>query len=257
MNLRRLFVIASNVFREVLRDRVLYLVGLFALIMLLAGRLVPELSSLATSKVLLDLGLGAIALISLVVTVFVGSGLIHKEIEKRTVLVLLAKPMSRSEFVVGKHLGLSAVLALLIAAMGAIYFLLLRAYSVPFDIVPLSLSLVFLWLEQSLLAAVAMLFGSAMSPLLTTLLTFAIYAVGHLSPDLVKLAAIAENPGLQKAVRSLYLVVPDLDRLNLRNDAIYSNLPNAQGLGALALYAFVYIAFLLAGSTLIFQRREF
>ncbi len=257
MNLRRLFVIASNVFREVLRDRVLYLVGVFVLIMLLAGQLVPEVASLATSKVLLDLGLGAIALISLVVTVFVGSSLINKEIEKRTVLVLLAKPMTRSEFVVGKHFGLSAVLAVLIAAMGAIYFLLLRAYSVPFDFIPLFLSLVFLWLELSLLAAVAMLFGSAMSPLLTTLLTFAVYAVGHLSPDIVKLAAIAESPGLQKAVRSLYLVLPDLDRLNLRNDAIYSNLPNAQGLGTLALYALVYIAFLLAGSTLIFQRREF
>jgi len=257
MNIRRLFVIASNVFREVIRDRILYLVGVFVLVMLLAGQLVPDLSSLAASKVLLDLGLGAIALISLVVTVFVGSSLINKEIEKRTVLVLLAKPMTRSEFVVGKHLGLSAVLALLIAVMGAIYFLLLRAYSVSFELVPLSLSLIFLWLELSLLAAVALLFGSAMSPLLSTLLTFAIYAVGHLSPDLVKLAAIAENPGLQRAVRSLYLVIPDLARLNLRNDAVYSNLPSAQGLGAIALYALVYTAFLLAGSTLIFQRREF
>ena len=77
MNLRRLCVIASNVFREVLRDRILYLVGVFALIMLMAGRLVPEVASLATSKILMDLGLGAIALISLVVTVFVGSGLIN------------------------------------------------------------------------------------------------------------------------------------------------------------------------------------
>ncbi len=257
MNLRRLLVIASNVFREVLRDRVFYLVGIFTLIMVLAGQLIPEVASIATGKVMLDVGLGAIALIGLVVTVFVGSSLIHKEIEKRTVLVLLAKPMTRSEFVVGKHLGLSAVLAVLIAAMGAIYFLLLRAYGIPFELVPLVLSLIFLWLELSLLAAVALLFGSAMSPLLTTLLTFAIYAVGHLSPDIVKLAAITENPGLQRAVRSLYLVLPDLDRLNLRNDAIYSNLPNGQGLGAIALYALVYIAFLLAGSSLIFQRREF
>lgn len=257
MNLRRILVIASNVFREVLRDRILYLVGVFALVMLLAGQLVPALSSLAASKVMLDLGLGAIAIIGLIVTVFVGSSLIHKEIEKRTVLVLLAKPMTRSEFIVGKHFGLCAVLGLLIAAMGAIYFLLLGVYSVPFEPVPLALSLLFLWLELSLLAAVAMLFGAAMSPLLTTLLTFALYAVGHLSPDLVKLATLAENPGLQKAVRSLYLVLPNLDRLNLRNDAIYSNLPSPQGLGGIALYAIVYTVFLLAGSTLIFQRREF
>lgn len=173
------------------------------------------------------------------------------------IFALLAKPMTRSEFVVGKHLGLCAVLAVLIAAMGTINVLLLQAYQVPFELLPIALSLLFLWLELSLLAAVALLFGSAMSPLLTTLLTFAIYAVGHLSPDLVKLATLTENPGIQRAVRGFYLVLPDLTRLNLRNDAVYSNLPNAQGLAAIAGYALVYIAFLLAGSSLLFQRREF
>jgi ABC-type transport system involved in multi-copper enzyme maturation permease subunit len=257
MNVHRIWVIANNVFREVIRDRVLYLIGVFALAMLLAGRLIPEVASVASAKILQDIGLGAIALIGLVVAVFVGAGLINKEIEKRTVLVLLAKPMGRSEFILGKHLGLCAVLAVLIATMGLINGLLLHSYQISFDLGAMALSLVFLWLELCLVAAVALLFGAAMSSLLATLLTLAIFAMGHLSPDLVKLAALTDNPELQRAVRSLYLVLPDLSRLNLRNDAIYSNLPPAVTLGAIALYALLYITALLALSSVIFQRREF
>lgn len=257
MNLRRLLVLAQNVFREVIRDRLLYLIGLFTLIMVAAGRLVPELSSIAAEKVLQDLGLGAIALLGLVVTVFVGSNLVQAEVEKRTLLVLLAKPMTRSEFIVGKHLGLCGVLAVLIAAMGAIHLLLLQAYQVAFDAGPVLWALLFLWLELCLLGAIALLFGAVMSPLLTTLLTFALYGIGQLSPDIVKLTQVTENPGLQRAVRLLYLVLPDLSRLNFRNDAIYGNLPGPGGLAIAALYALVYTSLLLAGASLLFQRREF
>ena len=121
MVLSRIVVIARNVFLEVIRDRILYLIAIFALLMVAASFLLPEVAAGAQDKITLDLGLAGIHLLSVIVAVFVGTGLVNKEIEKRTVLVLIAKPVSRAEFLIGKHLGLSAVLAVLIAALAAIF----------------------------------------------------------------------------------------------------------------------------------------
>ena len=122
MSLSRIWVVATNVFKEVIRDRVLYLVGLYAILMFAAAALLPSVAANAQDKIILDIGLAGIHLLGLVVTVFVGTGLINKEIEKRTVLVLISKPVSRLEFILGKHLGLSAVLAVLLGGLTAIYF---------------------------------------------------------------------------------------------------------------------------------------
>ncbi|MEL6385042.1 MAG: ABC transporter permease subunit, partial [Cyanobacteria bacterium J06626_18] len=121
MSLSRVWVIASNVFKEVIRDRVLYLIVLYAVLLFAVSGLLPEVAAGAQDKITLDLGLAGIHLLGLIVTVFVGTSLINKEIEKRTVLVLIAKPVSRLEFIIGKHLGLSAVLAVLMVLLTAIY----------------------------------------------------------------------------------------------------------------------------------------
>ena len=115
----RIWTIARNVFLEVIRDRILYVVGVFGIIMVLAITLLPEVAAGTEDKLILDTALAAINILSLFVVVFIGTGLINKEIEKKTVLVLIAKPVSRTEFILGKHLGLSLVMAVLIAALTA------------------------------------------------------------------------------------------------------------------------------------------
>jgi len=115
MDAARVVAIAQNVFRETIRDRVLYLVMVFAVAMLGAIVLIPQVANQAHNKIIADLGLAAIHFLALVVAIFVGTGLVNKEIERRTVYVLIAKPMSRAEFIVGKHLGLSALLSVLLA----------------------------------------------------------------------------------------------------------------------------------------------
>ncbi|WP_035988906.1 ABC transporter permease [Leptolyngbya sp. KIOST-1] len=259
MVLSRVGVIARTVFLEVIRDRILYLVALFALVMVIARVLLPDISAGAENKILLDLGLAAIHLLSVIVAVFVGTGLINKEIEKRTVLVLIAKPVSRAEFIVGKHLGLTAVLAVLIAALGLIFVLLLGASGVPFDLGSIGLALLFMVLEAALLVAVAIAFGVFTSSLLATLLTFAVYLMGHLSQDMVAFGELSDNPAVQRLTNTLYLVLPDLERLNLRNAAAYGLdlLPTAPDLGSHALYGLLYTALLLAVAVLIFSRRQF
>ncbi|NET54404.1 MAG: ABC transporter permease subunit, partial [Merismopedia sp. SIO2A8] len=114
MSWGRIWVIASNGFREVIRDRILYIIGLFALLLIIAQRLLQEVAASTLDKIIIDFGLAAIGILGALIAVFVGTGLINKEIEKRTLLVLIPKPLNRAELIIGKHLGLSAVIAVCI-----------------------------------------------------------------------------------------------------------------------------------------------
>ncbi|HEY9906022.1 MAG TPA: ABC transporter permease [Thermosynechococcaceae cyanobacterium] len=257
VNLNRTLVIAANVFREVIRDRVLYLVGLFALVLFAAARLLPEVSAATENKIILDVGLAAMALLSLVIAVFVGTGLVNKEIEKRTVLVLMAKPISRAEFIVGKHLGLTAVLAVLVTVMTALYMGVLSLYRIPYPVAPIALSSLYLLLQLSLITAVAIVFGVFTSSLLAALLTFAVYLMGNFSRDLVTLGALSKNPTIESFTRTLYLVLPDLARLDLKNQAVHNLIPGVDVLLTNAAYGLLYIVVLLVISTLIFTVKEF
>lgn len=259
MNLARVGVIASNVFREVIRDRVLYLAALFAVGFVLANVLIPQVAAGTETQILLDVGLAAIELLGLVIAVFVGTGLINKEIEKRTVYVLIAKPITHAEFIVGKHLGLSAVLAVLVAGMVAIYLLVLTFNRVPVPVGSILVAAVYQWLELSLMTAVAILFGVFTSSLLAALLSFAIYLMGHFSRDLVDLGKLSETPAIETVTQILYLILPDLSRLNLKNQAVYGMqlLPPVPELVVNALYAGLYTTVLLAIATVIFSRRQF
>lgn len=257
MNLGRIFVMSANVFQEVIRDRVLYLIALFAIFLAAANQLLPWVSAGEEDRILLNLGMAAIGLLGLVVTVFVGTGLVNKEIDKRTVLVMLSKPISRSEFIFGKHIGLSAVVAVLVLATTAIYFLILSLNNISYPIVSLLVAVFYLFLELSLITAVAILFGVFTSPLLATLMTFAVYLMGHLSRDIVALAALSKNPKLQEVIQGFYLVLPDLSRLNLRNEAVYGLLPDPVMLASNLGYALLYTLLLLLFASLIFSRRQF
>ncbi|WP_017716287.1 ABC transporter permease [Kamptonema formosum] len=257
MNLSRIFTLASNVFWDVIRERVLYLTGFFAILLVAAQALLREVSAGTEAKMLADVGIAAIGVLGLIVTVFVGTGLINKEIDKRTVLVLLSKPVSRSEFIIGKHIGLSAVLAVLIALMTGIYLGTLSFYKIPYPLGSILVAALYLFLELSLLTAVGILFGVFTSSLLATLLTFAVYVMGHLSRDLLQLGELSKNPTIKNLTQTIYLVIPDLARFDLKNEAVYGLLPDTVTLLVSAVYGLVYIALLLALANLIFWRREF
>ena len=257
MNLFRIWAIAANGFREVIRDRILYVIGFFAIFLALALRLLPEISVGADGKIFLDLGLAATSLLGAIVAIFVGTGLINKEIEKKTVLVLIPKPISRTEFIVGKHLGLSAVLAAMIAIMTVIYLAMLYWAKIPFSLSSILLSQAFLFLELAVLTAVAILFGVFTSSILATLFSFGVYFMGHISKDLLKLGAITKNANIETLTKSLYLVLPNLERFNLKNDAVYGLLPTSSELFSTFLYGILYIVLLLTIANLIFSRRQF
>jgi ABC-type transport system involved in multi-copper enzyme maturation permease subunit len=259
MNLGRIFVLSSNVFREVVRDRILYLIGLYALILAVAMYILPQLAAATEDKMFLDFGIGVMSILGLIVAVFIGTGLVNKEIEKRTVLVLIAKPISRSEFITGKHLGLSAVLALLIASMTAIYLGFLEFGRIPYPRVSILIAVVFLLLQLSLVTAIAITLGVFTSSLLATLLTFGIYFMGNITKDLLQLGRISGNSNIAQFTQGLYLVLPDLSRLDLKNQAVYGTqlLPTKMALLENAGYGVLYTVLLLAIAILVFSRRQF
>lgn len=257
MSLVRIWVIAANGFREVIRDRILYVLGFFAVILALALRLLPEISVGADAKIFMDLGLAATALLGAIVAIFVGTGLINKEIDKRTILVLLPKPLSRAELIVGKHLGLSAVLAVMVTIMTVLYLGMIAWAKMDYSLGSLLLAQVYLLLELALITAVALVFGVFTSSILATLLSFGVYLMGHISGDLLKLGQISKNANIEALTKSIYLILPDLERLNLKNEAVYGILPSTTDLITSAVYGIVYIILLLSLASLIFSRRQF
>ena len=257
ISILRIWAIAANSFREVIRDRILYFIGFFALLMAFAWRLLPEIAVGTHQKIFLDLGLAAIGLLGVIVAIFVGTGLINREIDKRTILVLIPKPLSRAEFILCKHFGLSGVLAVMFGVMLVIYLLMLLGIKVSFQALPLIVSVFYLGLELILIAAVAIAFGVFTSSILATLMTFGVYLMGHISKDLIQLGIISKNPNILAITKNIYLILPDLERLNFRNEAVYGLLPSADVLIANALYSLVYTGLLLGISILIFSRRQF
>jgi ABC-type transport system involved in multi-copper enzyme maturation permease subunit len=260
MNVIRIWAIGSNGFREIIRERILYVVGLFALAMVAAWRILPEVAVSAQGKILLDFGPGAMTTLGVVIAIFVGTNLINREIDRRTILALIPKPISRAEFIIGKHLGLVAVLALMLVVMLSIYFIILSLARISYPVMPLITSSLFLLLELMVIVAAALMFGSMTSSLLATLLTVMTYLAGHATQEMVKLtnSSISTNlGGMQNISNVLFMVLPDLSKLDLKNAAVYGVLPPSNTLWTSAAYAFVYTGIFLGISIAVFSRRQF
>ncbi len=257
LSLGRVWAIATNVFRETVREQVLYLSLLYTLVLVSAIMILPEFSYDSSAKMIVDTGLAAIEVVSLIVAVLVGTNLINKEIDKRTIFILIAKPMHRTEFVLGKHLGLSAVVGALVAIMTAIFIALMTLKQIPIPIPAILTANFFIFWQIMLLGAIAIFFGSFTGSLIASLLTLAAYVIGNFSRDLLALGEISKNPSLQTIMRTLYLILPDLSRANLKNEAVYNILPSFFDMFNNGVYILSYALLTLAISIFIFARRQF
>jgi len=257
MSLNRIFAIASNVLRETIRDQILYLSLVYSVVLVAAVVLLPQLAASAENKIMLDVGVAAIEVIGLIVAVFIGTNLVNKEIEKRTIFVLVAKPVSRSEFILGKHLGISAVLAVLVSLMSAIFTIVMAIAKVKIPVTAILISNFFTFWQLMLLGSIAILFGTFTSSLIAALLTFAIYLAGNSSKDLLALGEISTSESIKNITRSIYLLLPDLSRANLKNEAVYGILPSVADLFNNGVYILAYALLMLSIAILLFSNRQF
>lgn len=247
--------IALNTFREAIRDRVLYLLLVFALILIGVSRLLSLLTVGNEEKIIKDLGLSAISLFGVLTAVFVGVSLVFKEIERRTVYTLLANPVRRWQFLTGKYVGLLAVLVMNVALMSAgLFLLLLLRGESPW---PLATAIALIVVELAVITAFALLFSSLTNPILASVWTFATYVTGHLSWSLLLLEEKVHGTLAKGLCEALYWILPNFSRLDLKAEVVHG-LEIASGRVPLAmLYGLGYATVILLMACWVFERKDF
>jgi len=255
----RVTAIARNAFREAVRDRVLYNLVLFVLLLTGASVFIGELSGGQERKVIVDLGLSAMLLFGVFIAIFVGVGLVYKEIERRTIYAVFSKPVGRGEFLVGKYFGLCVTLLLNVAVMGVGVSLALVYVKGGWDPLILTIwpAVLLIYMELMLLTSIALLFSSFSSPALSALLTFFVFIIGHFSADLKSLAVSLGSNSARWLFTGLYYLLPNLANYSFITPAAHGQAPSAGLVLLTALYSVVYITVILAAATLIFSRRNF
>jgi ABC-type transport system involved in multi-copper enzyme maturation permease subunit len=256
---QRTFAIARNAFREAVRDRVLYNLVLFVLVLIAAAIFLGELSAGQETKIIIDLGLSAMLLFGVFIAIFVGVGLVYKEIERRTLYAILSKPIGRGQFLLGKYLGLCLTLLINVVVMGVGVSLALIYIRRGWDpqAVKIWPAILMIYFELTIMTAVALLFSTFSSPALSALLTFFVFLIGHFSGDLKNLANTNSSAAARVLFRTLYYLLPNLTTYSVITPAAHGVAPDVQQLLLGAAYAVVYCAVLLIAATLTFSGRNF
>ena len=247
--------IALNTFREAIRDRILYLLLVFAILVIGVSRLLSLLTVGSEEKIIKDVGLAAISLFGVLTAVFVGVSLVFKEIERRTVYTLLANPVRRWQFVTGKFAGLLAVLSLNVVLMFVALAIVLAWHGD--SAWPLLPAVVLILVELTVVTAYALLFSSLTNPVLAAVWTFAVYVSGHLAWSLPLLALKLPAGPARALCEAVYWLLPHLDDLSIKAEVVHALALPAGQVGVAALYGLSYAAVVLALACLAFERKDF
>jgi ABC-type transport system involved in multi-copper enzyme maturation permease subunit len=253
--MRRILSISLNTFRETLREKLLYNLLIFALLMIGSSILLSRLTLGDANRLILDLGLASINIFGVIIAIFVGIGLVSKEIDKKTIYTILSKPVPRYEFLLGKYLGLCMTLLVNTAIMVTGLLLVLKFMQVPIELV-LFKSVLLIYVELLVVTAVALLFSTFTSSTLSAIFTLAIYVIGHLSADLKNLGGKLDSVS-RSVVNTLYYLMPNLERFNLKGQVIHQLDVGMTDMVLIICYGMAYATLVLLVATIIFQRRDF
>lgn len=251
----RVLAIASNTVREAIRNKVLYALLFFSVMLIGTGILVSTLSYVERDRILQSVGLSSIRLFGAAIAIFVGVGLIHREVDRRTIFTILSKPVSRTEFLVGKFAGLVATLWMQVAIMSVAFVAVSLLAGAPLGLVHAA-AIGLAATEMALLVGVATLFSSFTTPMLASLFTAGIYVAGHVSRDLRELGAQSEVPALERITWLVHTVLPDLEGFNLTVQAIHELPIEGRQVVVPVAYAALYILMLLGLASFVFERRD-
>jgi ABC-type transport system involved in multi-copper enzyme maturation permease subunit len=261
--------IAINVFRESVRDKVPYNLLFFAVLMMGASYLIGQLTAGQDVKIIKDLGLAAISLFGLFIAVFIGIGLVSKEVERRSIYSLLSKPVERHHVVVGKYAGLVLTLGVNLAGMAIALYAVLGfiawkqgpiaagAWEAPALDPALVEAVALTWLELAIVTAIALFFSTFSTPLLSAALTFAVFVAGRFSADLRNVKDVLDSPAAAALASGIYWILPNLSGFDVRSQVVHGQAVPAGYLAVTALYGVVYISILVVAASLIFSRRDF
>jgi Cu-processing system permease protein len=261
--------IAANVFKESVRDKVLYSLVLFAVLLIAASLLLGQLTAGQEVKIIKDLGLAAISVIGLFIAVFIGINLVSKEVERRSIYSLVTKPVTRPQLILGKFCGLTLTLAINVIVMTAALYVVLFIYDA---LTPANIKTVWdapavdpslmkasflIFVELAIVTAVALLFSTYSSPLMSTIFTFGVIVMGRFSADLKNFELVLKSKPLAWIARGLYYVLPNLATFDIKLQVVHGQAVPFSYLALSTTYAGVYIGALLLAAMVVFARRDF
>ncbi len=261
--------VALSVFRESVRDKVFYNLLLFAIVLVMASLLIGQLTASQDLKIIKDLGLSATSIFGLFIAVFVGISLVWKEVERRSIYSLLAKPIRRSELIVGKYLGLAFTLLVNVAVMAATLYAVLAymnagadagvraSWDAPALDPRMLVAMLLIWFELLVVTAVAIFFSAFSSPMLSAVFTFGLWVVGHFNADLKHFESVVESRPVAWLARALYYLLPNLSPFDIKTQVVHAQPVAAGYVGMTLAYGLVYITALIVAAAFIFSRRDF
>ncbi len=251
-----LLAVAQNTFREALRNRVLYTLLFFGVLLIASGIFLGSLSYVDSERIFQSIGLAAIRIFGTATAIFVGIGLIYKEIERRTIFTILSKPISRGSFLLGKYLGLVATIWLQVVLMAAAFAGVSLFVGAPFGLAHF-LQLGLLLGELALVLAIATLFCSFSTPMLSSLFTTGLVVAGHLTRDLREIGARSELESVRNGTAFLYRALPDLQGFDFSLIALHGLPFEASQVWFPLAYGAAYSGILLLLAVCIIDRRDF
>lgn len=262
-------IVAIAVFRESVRDKIFYNLVLFAVLLVGASILIGQLTAGQDVKIIKDLGLAAISIFGHFIAIFIGIGLVWKEVEKRSIYTLLPKPMRRQEFLLGKYFGLALTLVINIAVMTAAFYAMLAylqaetpenvraSWASPATDPAMLKAIALIMIELLLVTAIALFFSTFSSPFLSAMLTLAVWVIGHFNQDLRDLGGTISSPVAAALARGVYYVVPNFAAFDVKLQAVHAQPIPLGYLALTSLYGITYVAFVLLGGVIIFSKRDF
>ncbi|HET9951058.1 MAG TPA: ABC transporter permease subunit [Candidatus Eisenbacteria bacterium] len=250
------FAIAKNTVREVVRQRMVLVLALFGVGLLAASQILSPLALGEGRKVVTDFGLAGSSMLATLLAVVLGSTLLHKELERRTIYAVMAKPIRRSDFLLGKFLGLWLTAAGLVAGMTAMVLALLAAvYGESAWLLLGSMALTVV--ELGVITAIVVFYSSFTTPALTALFTAATIVAGHFADDLLYFASQGASPVLARTTEAIYWLLPHLAVFNARGQVVHGIPVEPERLAFAGTYGLLYMLALLVAAGAIFERREF
>jgi Cu-processing system permease protein len=253
---RQVRAIAVNTFKETIRDRVLAVIVVFALLMIAAGLWLGSISLGEQGRMMKDFGLVAVTAFGLIVAVFVAAGLVHKEVEKRTVYVLFSKPVGRVAFISGKFVGLCATMAVVLAGMGLFLFALVWIVDGrPSGMVLLAVLMVYVQLLA--IIAVTIFFSTLGSAILASVLGICVFVAGQLSQNVLSLTRLGKNPLTEALSWVIYVIIPNFSAVDVKAGVVGEQTLAWGQIGMWTAYLLAYVVVVLALAALVFRRKEF
>jgi ABC-type transport system involved in multi-copper enzyme maturation permease subunit len=254
--LLRIHALATNTFREAIRNKLLYTLLGFGFLMIASGVLLSTLSYVEVDEILQDMGMSAIRFFGAGIATFVGIGLIHNEVDRRTIFTILSKPVSRSEFLVGKWAGLTFTVWLQVALMAVAFWIVSALAGAPITgdhFVAIAL----IGLELMVLVAIATLFSAFTTPMLAAFFTIGLWMIGHLTRDLQALSQQSDLESVTMMGTWVFQLMPDFEVFNKTLEAVHGLPIETNEIGLAIVYAAGYTACTLMLGTMIFSRRDF